>query len=119
MTLHDKFGRQITDLRISVTDRCNFRCVYCRSANPENYRDHDEILSWPDTPTRWKVSEVSAHPPPVLATQMRLGDLQLNMFTMLSTFGTPQDLTTDSLRVEHLFPADAQSEALLKRLAGL
>src|SRR5690242_21942218 len=48
MTLHDSFGRQITDLRISVTDRCNFRCVYCRSADPENYRDHDEILSWPD-----------------------------------------------------------------------
>jgi len=46
MTLHDKFGRQITDLRISVTDRCNFRCVYCRSADPENYREHDEILSW-------------------------------------------------------------------------
>lgn len=48
MTLHDKFGRQITDLRISVTDRCNFRCVYCRSADPENYRDHDEILTWPE-----------------------------------------------------------------------
>lgn len=48
MTLHDKFGRQITDLRISVTDRCNFRCVYCRSADPENYREHDEILSWPE-----------------------------------------------------------------------
>src|SRR5499425_1894767 len=46
MTLYDKFGRQITDLRISVTDRCNFRCVYCRSADPENYREHDEILSW-------------------------------------------------------------------------
>jgi GTP 3',8-cyclase len=46
MTLHDKFGRQITDLRISVTDRCNFRCVYCRSANPENFRAHDEILTW-------------------------------------------------------------------------
>jgi len=48
MTLHDKFGRQITDLRISITDRCNFRCVYCRSADPENYRDHGEILSWPE-----------------------------------------------------------------------
>ena len=46
MSLFDKFGRQITDLRISVTDRCNFRCVYCRSADPENYRDHGEILSW-------------------------------------------------------------------------
>jgi GTP 3',8-cyclase len=48
MTLHDKFGREITDLRISITDRCNFRCVYCRSADPENYRDHDQILSWPE-----------------------------------------------------------------------
>ena len=46
MGLQDKFGRKITDLRISVTDRCNFRCVYCRSADPENYREHDEILSW-------------------------------------------------------------------------
>ncbi len=46
MSLYDKFGRQITDLRISVTDRCNFRCVYCRSADPENNRNHDEILSW-------------------------------------------------------------------------
>jgi GTP 3',8-cyclase len=48
MTLHDKFGRQITDLRISITDRCNYRCVYCRSADPENYHAHDEILSWPE-----------------------------------------------------------------------
>jgi GTP 3',8-cyclase len=28
-TLHDRFGRPLRDLRISVTDRCNFRCVYC------------------------------------------------------------------------------------------
>jgi len=48
MMLQDKFGRHITDLRISVTDRCNFRCVYCRSADPENYRAHEEILSWPE-----------------------------------------------------------------------
>ncbi|HXN22259.1 MAG TPA: GTP 3',8-cyclase MoaA [Candidatus Dormibacteraeota bacterium] len=46
MKLTDKFGRQITDLRISVTDRCNFRCVYCRSADPENYRPEHELLSW-------------------------------------------------------------------------
>src|SRR5260370_5908917 len=48
MPLHDKFGRQITDLRMSIPDGCNFRCVYCRSADPENYRDTDEILSWPE-----------------------------------------------------------------------
>jgi GTP 3',8-cyclase len=31
--LHDKFGRCITDLRISITDRCNYKCVYCRTGN--------------------------------------------------------------------------------------
>lgn len=31
--LRDRFGRAITDLRVSVTDRCNYRCVYCRSGN--------------------------------------------------------------------------------------
>ena len=31
--LRDKFGRYITDLRISVTDRCNYKCVYCRTGN--------------------------------------------------------------------------------------
>jgi cyclic pyranopterin phosphate synthase len=33
VTLSDKFGRPITDLRISITDRCNYRCVYCRTGN--------------------------------------------------------------------------------------
>src|ERR1700744_4371041 len=46
MALRDKFGRANTDLQISVTDPCNFRCVDCRSADSENYRDYDEILTW-------------------------------------------------------------------------
>ncbi len=29
--LTDRYGRAITDLRVSVTDRCNYRCIYCRS----------------------------------------------------------------------------------------
>jgi GTP 3',8-cyclase len=33
LSLHDKFGRAITDLRISITDRCNYKCVYCRTGN--------------------------------------------------------------------------------------
>jgi cyclic pyranopterin phosphate synthase len=31
LRLRDRFGRAITDLRLSVTDRCNYRCVYCRT----------------------------------------------------------------------------------------
>jgi cyclic pyranopterin phosphate synthase len=33
MFLTDKYGRAITDLRISITDACNYRCVYCRTGN--------------------------------------------------------------------------------------
>jgi cyclic pyranopterin phosphate synthase len=33
MQLTDKFGRPITDLRISITDHCNYKCVYCRTGN--------------------------------------------------------------------------------------
>jgi cyclic pyranopterin phosphate synthase len=33
LPLTDKFGRRITDLRISITDRCNYKCVYCRTGN--------------------------------------------------------------------------------------
>src|SRR6266403_5587685 len=31
LNLTDNFGRSIHDLRISITDRCNYRCVYCRT----------------------------------------------------------------------------------------
>ena len=33
MRLQDKHGRSITDLRVSITDRCNYKCVYCRTGN--------------------------------------------------------------------------------------
>jgi GTP 3',8-cyclase len=40
MSVEDTFGRGLRDLRISVTDRCNFRCVYCmpKEAFGPNYR---------------------------------------------------------------------------------
>ncbi|HEX9814315.1 MAG TPA: radical SAM protein, partial [Myxococcota bacterium] len=39
----DKLGRPIRDLRISVTDRCNFRCPYCMPA--ELYGDGYQFLA--------------------------------------------------------------------------
>ncbi|MEE8201324.1 MAG: GTP 3',8-cyclase MoaA [Candidatus Acidoferrales bacterium] len=46
--LRDTFGRQITDVRVSVTDRCNFRCIYCRAAEPENYQPPEHLLTFPE-----------------------------------------------------------------------
>jgi cyclic pyranopterin phosphate synthase len=42
----DSYGRRIDYLRISVTDRCNLRCVYCMPPEGVPWRDMDEILSF-------------------------------------------------------------------------
>jgi cyclic pyranopterin phosphate synthase len=44
--LRDRFGRSIEYLRISVTDRCNFRCVYCMPAEGLPWVPKSEILSY-------------------------------------------------------------------------
>src|SRR5205814_4247927 len=43
--LMDQFGRLATDLRISVTDRCNYRCTYCMPAHVQ-WMPRAEILSF-------------------------------------------------------------------------
>ena len=44
--LVDPFGRVVRDLRISVTDRCNFRCQYCMPAEGMKWLPREEILSF-------------------------------------------------------------------------
>ncbi len=46
MALEDAHGRPITDLRVSVTDRCNFRCHYCMPTEGMPWIDRAEILSF-------------------------------------------------------------------------
>jgi cyclic pyranopterin phosphate synthase len=44
--LLDRFGRVHTNLRVSVTDRCNIRCFYCMSDEHVEFKPRDEILSY-------------------------------------------------------------------------
>jgi cyclic pyranopterin phosphate synthase len=44
--LVDPFGRVVRDLRISVTDRCNFRCTYCMPAEGMTWLPRSEVLSF-------------------------------------------------------------------------
>ena len=46
MDLVDNFGRVVRDLRISVTDRCNFRCTYCMPAEGMTWLDRSEVLTY-------------------------------------------------------------------------
>lgn len=44
--LVDRFGRVHTDLRISVTDRCNIRCFYCMPAENVQFKPRSELLTF-------------------------------------------------------------------------
>ena len=46
MRLNDSFGRKINYLRLSITDRCNMRCVYCMPADGIEKIEHAGILSY-------------------------------------------------------------------------
>jgi cyclic pyranopterin phosphate synthase len=44
--VQDLYGRVVTYLRVSVTDRCNLRCRYCMPAEGVRFRDLDDVLTW-------------------------------------------------------------------------
>src|SRR3972149_2905659 len=56
-SLLDQFRRPMRDLRISVTDRCNFRCFYCMPA--EIYGERYEFLPKPEVLTYEEITRVA------------------------------------------------------------
>lgn len=51
---------------------------------------------------------------PVTPFTMQVKGVTISMFAIVATFGTAQDITADELRIETLFPADAETEALFR-----
>lgn len=76
----------------------------------------EDVLRYPGLPSRRLATEPIVADLPVLSTQLEMHGMRLQLFSMLSSFGTPLDITADLLRVEQFFPADADSERLLKAL---
>jgi transcriptional regulator with XRE-family HTH domain len=54
---------------------------------------------------------------PVLPLELDVDGLELSLFSVISTFGTPQDITTDELRIEAFYPTDAKTEQFFKRMS--
>ncbi len=115
--LVDPFGRKITYLRISVTDRCNLRCVYCMPPEGVVWKPHETILRFEEI---LKVVEAAAGEG---VTEIRLtGGEPLvrhgipDLVHMIAGVPGIQDisLTTNGLLLEKLaFPL---AEAGLKRI---
>lgn len=93
----------------------------------------DEVWQRVDPSGRQNVLRLSFHPQglrplvrnweqvapltPTVNVEMTLGDLTLRVFSLLSTFGTAQDVTTDELRIETFFPADEVTATFFQSLA--
>ncbi|MEQ8230651.1 MAG: helix-turn-helix transcriptional regulator [Gammaproteobacteria bacterium] len=76
------------------------------------------VLADETLPRHWQQAMPGSLPPPVLPLVLGRDAVELRLFSVISTFGTPCDVTTDEIRVEAFFPADAASETLLATLAG-
>ena len=77
----------------------------------------DELLAYPDVPRNWRTLDVDAPTARFLAIEMQKGDRHLRFFSMLTTLGTPYDITLHELRIECFFAADRATEEALRRLA--
>src|SRR5436189_15029 len=64
--LRDSWGREIKSLRVSVTDKCNFRCRYCMPAEGLEWLGRDEVLSFEEMARLVRVlaglAEAERHP---------------------------------------------------------
>lgn len=78
----------------------------------------NELLRDMELPRRLRAAEPMPQPAPVFATEIEAFGVRLSLFTMISTFGTPQDVTAEELRVGSFYPADDATEAFLRNLAA-
>ena len=76
------------------------------------------LLALPDLPKPGTVIALDPPSSPVLAMHFRKHEISLRLFTTIATLGTPQDVTLEELRIESLFPADAETASLLRSWAA-
>ena len=66
----------------------------------------DEVLARPGIPAAWRRPDFAKTPLPVLPVEFDKDGLERSYFSMVTTLGTPQDITLQEIRVESFFPVD-------------
>jgi transcriptional regulator with XRE-family HTH domain len=77
-----------------------------------------DILAYPGVPPRGHGRELGAPLAPLSTITYRKDGINLTFFWTITTFGTPQDVTLEELRIECSFPADEPSDRLCRDLAA-
>jgi transcriptional regulator with XRE-family HTH domain len=79
--------------------------------DPETARLLADVLTLPGIPEAWQRPDFSAGQLPILPVEFARDDVAVSYFSMVTTVGTPQDVTLQEIRVEAFFPADERSAA--------
>jgi transcriptional regulator with XRE-family HTH domain len=77
----------------------------------------EELLAYPDVPSRWRMPDLDGAPSPFVTINYRWNNSTLRLFSTLTTFGTPQDIALQEMRIESFFPADEATRAVLNHLS--
>ncbi len=77
--------------------------------DPATVRLLDDVLAQPGVPDRWRRPDFSSGTLPILPVEFSRGAIEVSYFSMVTTVGTPQDVTLQELRVEAFFPADERT----------
>jgi len=125
--LTDSFGRTVRDLRVSVTDRCNFRCTYCMPAEGMVWQDRSDLLTFEEitrmvgvftsrlgvTGVRLTGGEptVRAHLPVLVE---RLAALEVRPELAMTTNGATLRLVADDLRNAGLDRLNISCDSLIR-----
>jgi transcriptional regulator with XRE-family HTH domain len=78
----------------------------------------DELLAYPSVPSRWRTPNVDDPPLPLLTIDYRHQGRRLRLFSTLTTFGSPQEVALQELRIECFFPADETTRVALAALGS-
>ena len=110
----DGLAARTAELRRLGRRTCSARSAgrSCSPATPSSPRSSARSSRYPGLPDAGRRPDVGewSDPPLLVPFRLALGDVEVSLFTTLTTFGTPRDVTLDELAVELFFPADDASE---------
>ena len=86
--------------------------------DPELQALVQELLALPGLPAEATEAPLTGPLELVLPVHLKRDALELRLFSTFTSVGTPQDITLEELRIESFMPADAASDAAIRRLAA-
>jgi transcriptional regulator with XRE-family HTH domain len=92
------------------------REVAARAADDNLARLLARVLAQPGVPAEWRAPAPGRSAAPFIPVHLRHDQLEVRLFTMMTSIGTPLDVTAEELHIETYFPADDATEATLRSL---